>query len=200
MIIFGVILILFGGLVTFGNWSIAYQWYRYKRSSSFIPFMGGFFLAIGLYCVYPTIYAFLTIFADPATYSLLWAIPLLIRNAWQTSNFRIAHQLTAKSDIASYTLKLFNGGAFLIKIEFNPPQTCNEQGVKILADNMQGKWTHNSNSFQLTDYRENRKATLIEIDDSTYHSKESNYPEDKQYKYDLLDNIEFQAAAGGEML
>ena len=57
---------------------------------------------------------------------------------------------------------------------------------------MQGKWEQNDNSFQLIDYREDRKVILRVIDDSTYLSKELNYPEDKQYKYDTLDNIEFK--------
>ena len=190
MIIIGIILILFGGFVTFGNWRIVYESYRYKRSSSMIPFMGGLFLPLGIYCVYPTIYAFLAIFADPATYSVLCAIPLLTKDAWQTSRFRIEHKLTAESKIARFTLKLFKGSVFFMKIDFDPPQTCGEE-VKIISDNMQGKWEQNDNSFQLIDYREDRKVILRVIDDSTYHSKESNYPEDKQYKYDSLDNIEF---------
>ena len=163
MIIIGIILILFGGLVTFANWRLIYEWYRYKRHSSQIPFMGGLSLALGIYCLYPTVYAFLAIFADPATYSLLCAIPLLAKDAWQTSSFRIEHKLTAESKIARFTLKLFKGGAFLMKIDFDPPQVCNEHGAEISAYNMQGKWVQNSNSFQLTDYRENRKVTLIEI-------------------------------------
>ena len=84
MTIVGIILVLFGGLVTFANWRLVYEWYKHKRSSSMIPLIGGLSLSLGIYFVYPTIYAFLTVFADPATYSALCAIPLIIKDVWQT--------------------------------------------------------------------------------------------------------------------
>ena len=173
------------------NWLYLYLSVSRKQNISSIPLFGGLFLALGFYCLTKSIYSFFAIFADYGTIICFCAIPYLAKDAWQTSRFRIEHKFTAESKIARFTLKLFKGGVFFMKIDFAPPQTCGEE-VKIISDNMQGKWEQNDNSFQLIDYREDRKVILRVIDDSTYLSKELNYPEDKQYKYDTLDNIEFK--------
>jgi hypothetical protein len=79
-----------------------------------------------------------------------------------------------------------------MKTDFDPPQACNEHGATIMSDGMQGNWKQQDKSLILIGYRESRKTVLTEVANSIYLSKESNYPEDKQYKYDSLDSIKFK--------
>ncbi len=62
----------------------------------------------------------------------------------------------------------------------------------MISSGMRGHWQQDTTSVILKEYRGSRETILTKIDDSTYLSKESKYPENEQYKYDSLDNIEFQ--------
>ena len=194
MIIIGIILVLFGSLISLLNWWYLYMSISQKRHVSSIPLFGGLFLALGLYCLTRSIYSFFGIFADYGTIICFWAIPYLVQDTWQTSTFRLSRRLTGKFKNAIYTLKLFKGGVFVMKIDFDPPQVCNEHGAEIISSGMQGNWQQDAASIILKEYRDGRKTVLTKIDDSTYLSKELNCPEDKQYKYNSLDNIEWQIA------
>ncbi|MHC5138653.1 MAG: hypothetical protein ACYSOF_01995, partial [Planctomycetota bacterium] len=163
MTIIGIILVLFGGFVSFLNWVYVYLSYKQKRYVSSIPLLGGLSLALGLYCLYQSIYAFFAIFADYGTIVCFWAIPYLAKDTWQTSRFRLEHKLTAQSHNASYTLNFFKSGVFTMKTDFDPPQACNEHGATIMSDGMQGNWKQQDKSLILIGYRESRKTVLTEV-------------------------------------
>jgi hypothetical protein len=190
---FALILIFIGLFFSAINWICMFQSWRQKHFISVVPFVGTIPLWIGLLGFESTRpFAFVSIFADWGTLVFLCAIPKLAKHAWQISRFCLIRQLKSQSNHATYTLKLFKGGIFVLKIDFDPPQVCNEHAAKIISSGMQGHWQQDNSSILLTEYRDSWKTVLTKINDSIYLSKESAYPEDKECKYDSLDNLEFQ--------
>lgn len=194
MKIVGICLIAIGSFVSLLNWIYLYQSYKQKRFISSIPLFGGLFLALGFYFLTHSVFSFLAILADYGNIICLGSIPCLAKDIWQTFPLRIKQRLISKSDTIAYTLTLFKSGVFIMKIDLDPPRLCNEYGAKIISDNMQGKWKKDNDLIRLSNYRDNRELTLSETSHCIYLSKEYNYPKDKKYNYDFLDNIEFRPA------
>ena len=84
--------IIFGGYISIANWIWMYQGYRDRNKDvdphPTPPFVGAFFLGLGLSSFEPTRpYALLSIVADWGTLGFIINIPRLISIFWKESRF-----------------------------------------------------------------------------------------------------------------
>lgn len=188
---FALLSIIFGSYICLCNWYTLYDSWRKKRFISSVPGIGAIFLGFGLFYFDKTKpYAIFSIIIDYGTLIIFISIPKLIKYFWQTSIFNLEKRFTAKNNIAAYDLKLYKSKLFILQISFEPPQICNEHGAKIISSGYEGNWQEAENSILLTDYSDDRTLELLKSG-SHYTSKESNYPDDKEYCYDQLNEITF---------
>ena len=183
--------ILLGGLISGANWVYLYQSWRTKRFVSSIPLIGALLLLFGL-CQFKMTrpYAWIAIIADYGTLVFIYSFPHLCREFWSTSRFNLIREYVGSSDTQRYNLKLYKKGIFVIRSEVDPPQPANEHGAQISSFGFQGKWNDSEDEIKLSEYAEDRILNLKKTNDKLT-ATELNYPQDREYKYDLLNGIEF---------
>ena len=192
MKIAGTIFIALGIFISFFNWMYLFISLKQKRHISQIPFLGGILLILGFWFFEITRkYALFAFILDYGTIVGLISIPTLIKASWRTSRFNLKEKYIGKSEIATYCLKLYKKNNFVLSFDFNPLQICNEYGAEINSFNSSGHWVKNEQSIILQCYMDERTTELIKTSNDEFISKETNYPTDKKYTYDKLDNIKF---------
>lgn len=193
--IFAVIAIALGCLVSMLNWASLIQSAITKKLASPVPLIGALFLGLGLsYFEKARPYVILSIIADYGTLVLIISLPRLIREFWVTRRFNLVRTCVANSQNAKYELRLYRKGVFVINVKFEPPQTANEHGAKISEFGLQGKWEEGKDVIECHQYADDRILRLIDKGDS-YLAKESNYPQDRKYRYDHLNGIRFMLSS-----
>lgn len=186
-----IIAIGLGGYISFVNWLSLYQSWKTRKFVSSVPIVGALLLGFGLaYFEKTRYYAFLCVIADYGTLVLIISTPSLIKQFWQISRFNLIQSFVGHAGHTKYELKLYKKGIFVIEAEVEPTQIANEHGAMISQFGFQGKWEEKEGSIQLTEYDNDRVLNLTKTDNE-YLAGETNYPEDRKYKYDLLHGIEF---------
>jgi hypothetical protein len=187
-----IVSIVLGSYASLINWVSFFQNLRNKDEDPcpILPIVGASFLLFGLaYFDTTRPFAFLSIILDYGTLAFLIAVPYLIREAWQTSRFNLVKKFIADSGNAKYEIRLYKKNKFVINVKFDPPEVSNEHGAKIIEFGLTGKWQENNNVIQ---FQENYgKLFMLTQNNNEYVMKETNYPREKQYKYDCLDGIVF---------
>ena len=186
-----IIAIGLGLVISISNWATIYLSWRTKKFVSSVPIFGALFLGLGLAFFEKTrYYALLCLIADYGTLVLIISIPRMVREEWKTCNFNLIQTFVGESKHTKYVLKLYRKGVFVIKAEVKPPQPTNEYGAQLLMFGFLGKWEDNKGSIELKGYDGNREIKLTKTN-GKYLVKETNYPVDREYKYDLLNGVEF---------
>ncbi len=195
---YAIIAIGLGGIFSLSNWVGLYKSWRNKKFVSPVPIVGALLLGLGLsYFEKTRYYAFLSAFVDYGTLVLIISTPSLAKQFWEVSRFNLIQTFVGQAEHTKYELKLYRKGIFVIEADVEPPQIANEYGVKISHFGFQGKWDEKKGIIQLSRYDGDRTAKVIKTGNN-YLASEDNYPEDRKYKYDLLNNIEFIAVSEGE--
>lgn len=191
MRLIGFIAIFLGGAISFANWFSLYQTWRTNKFISSVPLIGAFLLGFGLWQFQTTRpYAWLSVVADYGTLIFIYSFPFLVRDFWSTSRINLIKEYVGKSDNARISLNLYKKGVFVIRLEFDPPQSANHYGAQIGSLGLQGKWEVSGDQIQLSEYAENRILYFRE-ENGRFIATELNYPEGREFTYDLLDGIEF---------
>jgi hypothetical protein len=198
MKILAIIMIALGGFISFVNWMTLYQSWKTKKFVSSIPLFGAIFLGAGLACFQKTRnYAFLSLVADYGTLVFIISAPKLLSQFWQTSSSNLFQAFDGQSQSFKYKLNLYNNETFVIDAKAQYSQPANEYGARIEQFGLCGKWENNEGIIYLTKYDNNRVLKLIKTDDNKYIAEEINYPQDRKYKYDLMNGIMFSLSIAG---
>ncbi len=93
-----------------------------RRHSSMVFLFGGFLGAAGFFLT-PRLrpYAWLPPLLDPATMALLFALPRLLNEFWETSRFNLLSRYTGRRGIQQVNLCLFRKGVFVLRQSFARP-------------------------------------------------------------------------------
>ena len=173
-----------GALIALLNWYSIYASHRNGRHVSPAPLLGGLLLVLGLVGFPETrAYAWLGIVADYGTIILIFAVPVLIREAWSTSSTNLVHRLVSDSGGRHDDIRLFKRGKFTIKTEHDPPVPCNEYGALAVSRGFVGVWRKESRGFVLEGYEGDRILRILRAD-GVYRTSEENYPEDQAFPVD----------------
>jgi hypothetical protein len=192
MKILAILAICLGGYISLANWMMFFQNLKAKDKNfhSAIPLLGALFLGLGMaYFKSTRPFAILSVIIDYGTLVTITATPHLIGEFWKTSRFNLIKTYVGSSQYANYKLNLFKKGIFVIDVKFSSPQICNKHGAKIVEFGLQGDWKEVDGVLEFIDHY-GRIFKLIS-NGSNYLLKDINYPENKEYKYDCLDGIEF---------
>jgi len=115
-------LIVLGGLLCFANWMSVLQSILTKKFHSAVPFFGAGLLGSGMLLLPATRHwAWLAILLDYGTLAFIIALPHLIRESWNTSQFNLLHDYSGKIENKSVRLCLFRRGIFTIRITIQRP-------------------------------------------------------------------------------
>lgn len=184
------IALILGGLIAVFNWHSIYASRRCGRFVSAVPLVGGALLVIGLLGFSRTRpYAWLGVIADYGTLSLLCAIPLMIREAWQTSAVNLLHRFISEANGRHCDIRLFKRSRFTVKCEHEPPFPCNGHGALVQSYGFVGDWHEQEDGFRLESYAGDRALEIHRSGDN-YITREMGYPSDTKYPYDKLDSLE----------
>jgi len=190
--IYAIIALCLGGYISLINWVSFFLniMHKGKGFHSPVPVVGALFLGLGLACFETTRkYAFLSIIVDHGTLVFIIAIPYLVKEAWRTSRFCRLKTFRAKTDIAGYELNLYKHNNFVLKINYAPPQIANEHGAKIITSGISGTWQELDGVIAFAETY--GKSFKLVFNNGKYRMEEPDYPENKKFRYDCLDGIEF---------
>jgi hypothetical protein len=190
--IYAIIALCIGGYIALMNWVSFFLNITHKGKGyhSPVPVVGALFLGLGLACFETTRkYALLSILIDQGTLVFIISIPWLIKEAWRTSRFCQLKAFGAKTDIVKYELILYNHKNFVLETNYNPPQIANEHGARIITSGMSGTWQEQDGVITFAETY-GRSFRLV-LRDGKYRIEEPSYPENKKFRHDCLDGIEF---------
>lgn len=115
-------LIVLGGLLCVANWLSVLQSILTKKFHSAVPFFGAGLLGGGMLLVPATRHwAWLAILLDYGTLAFIIALPHLIHEAWNTSQFNLLRDYSGKIENKFVRLRLFRRGIFTIRISIQRP-------------------------------------------------------------------------------
>lgn len=113
-------LIVLGGLLCFANWMSVLQSILTKKFHSAVPFFGAGLLGSGMLLLPATRHwAWLAILLDYGTLAFIIALPHLIRESWNTSQFNLLHDYSGKIENKSVRLCYFVVGFLQYESPFN---------------------------------------------------------------------------------
>jgi len=187
---FIILLLVLGGLLSASNWITLFLWFRWRQHASVVPLLGGVMLMVGLIMIKSTRpFAWAGLLADYGTLILLWSLPKIFCELWQTSRFQIVHQFISEQAGRRDDIRLFKSGIFTIQSVCIPPILCNSAGVLIQSFGLIGRWHDMGENFRLDGYREQRTLVIRQSSDK-YTATEIGYPLACQYPYDAFDGRE----------
>jgi hypothetical protein len=190
MLIVGYLLIVLGGLISFQNWASIVVSYRSGRFVSAVPLVGGLLLGGGMALIPPTRpYAALAIVADYGTLIFILALPHLCYQIWSTSRFNLVHSFSISAAGRSITINLFHRHIAVIRVEFNPPVPCHDNGSLAQGFGAVGRWATTEAGFSIEGYRATRHIRLVPKENGDFTTVELNYPSEQRYNYDSLDGF-----------
>ena len=190
--ILAIIAISLGALIALSNWYGIYTSHRTGRHVPPAPLLGGLLLVLGLIGFPETRpYAWLGIVADYGTVALVFAVPVLIWDAWSTSSVNLVHRLVSHSAGRHDDIRLFKRGKFTIRTEHDPPVPCNEYDALAVSRGFVGVWREESRGFVLEGYEGDRILRIFHAD-GVYRTSEENYPADRDFPVDRLDSLELE--------
>lgn len=191
MTFMAIIMITLGSIISLLNWMTLYESRRTKKFVSSVPIFGALCLGLGLASFEKSrSYAFLCVVVDYGTLVFIISIPSLVKQFWEISRFNLLDTFVAHTMHTEYKLKLYKKGIFAIEAEVKPPQIIDERGTKVSHFGFQGKWEDKEGTIQLTEFQDDRTVKLTRTGDR-YLATEFDYPQDKEFSYDSLNEIEF---------
>ena len=111
-----VILIALGGFVVVMNWVMIIATRRTGRFHSTVPLVGALLLGAGLALLPPTRhYAWAAILTDYGTLVLLYSLPRLVRETWETSERNLIAEYQGGRGIMTASISLYRSGICIIK-------------------------------------------------------------------------------------
>lgn len=132
------IFILLGGLIALLNGMTIYRRCRTGRFSSTVPILGALFLGMGLYLMPKTRpYAWMALFLDPGTVSLLVSLPKVAREFWSTSRFNLEREYEGRSGPWHVRLRLFRKGIFTLRVDRDK---ADRQEAGLISAGITGTW------------------------------------------------------------
>jgi hypothetical protein len=190
--ILATISISLGALIALSNWYCIYASHRTGRHVPPAPLLGGLLLVLGLVGFPETrAYAWLGIVADYGTVILIFAVPVLIWDAWSTSSMNLVHRLVGDSGGRRDHIRLLKQGKFTIRTEHDPPVPCNEHGALAVSRGFVGVWREESRGFVLEGYGGDRILWILPAE-GVNRTREENYPEEQEFPVDRLDSLELK--------
>ena len=113
-----VLLISIGSYVSLCNWMILYQSFRYEKSNSTVPFIGGIFLVFGFLLI-PSLHpiGWLAFVLDYGFLTGIIGLPVLFREIWSMSPFNLLHELRSVGKSPAITIKLYRDGAAMFSMD-----------------------------------------------------------------------------------
>ena len=117
-----------------------------KGHVSMFPFVGGFFGCIG-FALLPSLrfYAWLPLFLDASIISLLYSLPIVAYQTWQTSSLNLIAEYVALTEDRKVKIRLFKQHIFTLKYQVN--RQPNEVGLVEL--NTVGNWLEDAETLKL---------------------------------------------------
>ena len=181
--------LVLGGYIVAMNWYSIYMSYRSDRNVSPVPFLGAFFLVLGLLGFPQTKpLAWAGIVADYGTLSLILTLPKLVWDSWATSRLNLLHRFISDANGRRDDIRLFRRGKFTIKTDYDPPVPSNEHGALAVSQGRVGTWMPDGEGFCLEGYGEDRK-TWIKKQDGTFITEEENYPDSNEFQHDRMGGL-----------
>jgi hypothetical protein len=178
-----------GGYIAAMNWYSIYASYRSHRNVSPVPLVGAFFLVLGLLGFPETKpYAWAGVLADYGTVALILAIPALVRDSWTTSRFNLLHRFLSDAKGRRDDIRLFKGGRFTIKTDFDPPIRSDEHGALAVSQGRVGTWRKDGECFCLEGYGEN-KLMRIKARGDRFIVEEEGYPGSNEFQYNHMGGL-----------
>lgn len=179
--------IVLGVLISVLNWYTLYSSHRRQQHVSPVPLLGGLLLVFGLLSFGEMrCFAWIGLLADYGTLVFLFALPVLLRELWQTSRFNLVHWFVSDQAGRHDDIRLFRSGRFIIRSNYNPPAPCNQAGALIQSVGLVGRWQTTSDGFRLEGYSGDR-VLEIQLSNGLYVTEEKNYPADREPPYDKFD-------------
>ena len=110
------VLIALGGFVAIMNWWMVITTCRTGRHHSVVPLVGALFLGAGLALMPRTRhYAWAAALADYGTLIVLYSLPRLVREAFETSRYNLLAEYRGGRGIMTASISLFRHGICIIK-------------------------------------------------------------------------------------
>lgn len=191
--ILAIIALLLGSWIVLLNWHSIYATRKSGRFVSPVPLLGTLLLALGLLAFHRTrSYAWIAVLADYATLALIYSLPAIMRDEWQTSVFNLIHRFTCECNGRRDDIRLFKRSRFTIECRHEPPAPCDDKGdngVKVSQYGFVGNWHEQADGFRLEGYAGER-ALVIRRGNQGYTTEETGYPPDRRFPYDQLDDLE----------
>ena len=114
-------LLAIGAYFSVINWPCIYWSRRDKKHHSPIPFLGAWFLGMGL-AGFPSTRPFwwICLLIDYGTFSLILALPHILSEFWNTCSLNRLHRFYSLEEGRETTFELFRRGHALIRMKFSP--------------------------------------------------------------------------------
>ena len=143
---FAAILIGLGGFIAIMNWASVIATRRTGRFHSTVPLVGAVFLAAGLALLPATRnYAWAAILVDYGTLILLYSLPRLVREAWETSRYNLLAEYRGVRGIMTAQVSLYLGDICIIRHDMK--RASGESGMASMS--RVGTWSQNGQRLVL---------------------------------------------------
>ena len=118
--IFGIILLAFGGFIAACNWTAPIISWRSGRNVSMVPLIGGALVGAGIYFLTGSAWwALLGIPLDLGTLTLIVSLPWLVNELWSTSRFARLHQFECRDSGREIRIELSSNSKAALTIVFD---------------------------------------------------------------------------------
>ena len=178
-----------GGFIIVMNWAALFVTWRTGRFHSAVPLFGGVFCAGGL-CLIPAIrtYAWAGIVADYSTLMLLYVLPRMIREAWETSRYDVVAEFRGQRDILTVRIRLFHHCIFSIEYDLQRP--ANEAGW--IHRGQVGKWHQKGQQLYLQIGKSSALFEIISENETQRLRMVENFTSHEVSSEFSLESIDFQ--------
>jgi hypothetical protein len=115
-------LIIIGGFFAVMNWACLISSLVTKRNHSMVPPLGGLLLAVG-FALHPVLrpYAFCGLLLDIGFWALLFAIPMMLREAMRSAPWRRVARISGQWREISFHLSLYRPDYYIVKVSRELP-------------------------------------------------------------------------------
>jgi hypothetical protein len=132
-----------------------------------VPFFGAGFLAVGLYFIPATSsFWWVAILVDVGTLSFVVELPVIGRDFWRTSSFKLRHRFSAASETQKTALRFYAEGIAVMALKH-----AGEMEKSLTLD---GTWSEEGGVFRV-EFGASGPLLMLEPNGSEFRVRETNF-------------------------